>query len=128
VTFFDGGTVCFCEAFLCGQKEKKTSAPLEMENEPRSLRVRRMVAEIEEALKTETPAQVSSRFSEYQTEFPKIFELLLTRTYRREILEMMLRNLEKMESGSLSQHNASVAVGGVLVEEYVKPQLNGSKK
>jgi hypothetical protein len=99
---------------------------MESTPEPRSVRVRRMVAEVEEALMTETPAQVSSRFSEYQTEFPKIFELLLARTYRREILEMMLRNLEKMEAGSLSQHNASVAVGGVLVDEFVKPQLAGA--
>jgi hypothetical protein len=91
--------------------------------ESRSTRVRRMVAEVEEALRTETPAQVSSRFAEWQQEFPRIFEMLLTRTYPRDTLEMMLKNLEKMESGTLSQHDASVAVGTVLVDTYVKPQL-----
>lgn len=89
----------------------------------KSERVRQMVQEVEEALQTETPAQVSARFSDYQTEFPRIFEMLLTRTYPRDVLEMMIRSLEKMEQGSLSQHNASVAVGTVLVDRFVKPQL-----
>lgn len=91
--------------------------------ESRSVHVRKMIVEVEEALRTETPAQVSSRFAEWQLEFPRIFEMLLTRTYPRETLDMMLKNLEKMESGSLSQHDASVAVGTVLVDTYVKPQL-----
>lgn len=93
--------------------------------EPRSVKVRRLVLEVEKALESETPAQVSSRFVEFQTEFPRIFEMVLKRTYPRDVLEMMLRNLEKMEAGGLSQHNASVAVGGVLVDRFVKPQLAG---
>lgn len=92
-------------------------------NEQRSQKVRRLVAEVEEALKTKTPAQVSADFAEFQAEFPRIFEMVLTRTYPRDILEMMLRQLEKMESGNTSQHNASVAVGGALVDRFVKPQL-----
>ena len=92
----------------------------------KSERVRQMIVEVEEALRTQTPAQVSSQFSEYQTEFPKIFEMLLTRTYPRDVLDMMLKNLERMEAGSLSQHNASVAVGTVLVDRFVKPQLKNT--
>lgn len=95
--------------------------------EPRSVRVHRLIHEVEKALESETPAQVSSRFAEFQTEFPRIFEMVLKRAYPRDVLEMMLRNLEKMEAGSLSQHNASVAVGGVLVDRFVKPQLNGQR-
>ena len=95
--------------------------------EPRSVRARRMIAEIEEALETQTPAQVVSRFPAWQTEFPKIFEILLSRTYKRDFLEMMLQQLEKVERGTVSQHNASVAVGTMLVEKVVKPQINGSK-
>lgn len=91
--------------------------------EPRSQKVRRLVAEVEEALRSQTAAQVSANFAEFQTEFPKIFEMVLTRTYPRDVLDMMLRQLEKMEGGTMSQHNASVAVGGVLVDRFVKPQL-----
>lgn len=97
-----------------------------MEN-TRSVRVKQMILDIEEALATETPAQVCSRFAEYQKEFPKIFELLLTRNYSRDILAMMVDQLERVERGSVSQHNASVAVGTVLVDRIVKPQLKGKK-
>lgn len=91
--------------------------------EPKSIRVKRMIEEVETALRSETPAQVSSCFADFQKEFPRIFEMVLTRTYPREILEMMISQLEKMETGNLSQHNASVHVGGVLVDRFVKPQL-----
>ena len=97
-----------------------------MEN-TRSVRVKQMILDIEEALTTETPAQVCSHFAEYQKEFPKIFELLLTRNYSRDILAMMVDQLERVERGSVSQHNASVAVGTVLVDRIVKPQLKGKQ-
>ena len=95
---------------------------------PRSQKVRQWVLEVEEALRNQTAAQVSADFAEFQIEFPRIFEMVLTRTYPREILEMMLKQLEKMESGTMSQHNASVAVGGALVDRFVKPQLANTKK
>jgi IS4 transposase len=91
--------------------------------ETRSVRARRMIAEVEESLRTKTPAQVSADFADWQKEFPKIFEMVLTRTYSREIMSMMLDQLERVERGSTSQHNASVAVGTVLVDKIVKPQL-----
>lgn len=94
----------------------------------RSQKVRQWVKEVEEALRTQTAAQVSADFADFQAEFPRIFEMVLTRTYPRDILEMMLKQLEKMEAGTMSQHNASVAVGGALVDRFVKPQLANAKK
>lgn len=96
--------------------------------ETKSVKVRRMIQEVEEALREESPAQVSTRFADYQKEYPKIFEMVLTRTYPRDIMEMMILQLEKMEAGNVSQHNASVHVGGVLVDRFVKPQLKHAEK
>ena len=96
--------------------------------EKRSVRARRMVREVEAALATQTPAQVSAMFAEWQIEFPKVFEMLLTRTYNREFLDTMLHQLERVEVGNTSQHNASVAVGTMLVEGIVKPQLREAGK
>lgn len=96
--------------------------------ERRSVRARRMIQEVETALETQTAAQVASQFAEWQKEFPKIFEILLTRTYNREIMTMMLDQLERVERGATSQHNASVAVGTVLVDTIVKPQLRDAGK
>jgi hypothetical protein len=96
--------------------------------EKRSVRVKRMIQEVEEALQTQTPLQVSSQFADWQTEFPKIFEMIITRNYDRGIMSMMIEQFEKVERGSKSQHDASVAVGTVLVDKIVKPQLNNAKK
>ena len=87
-----------------------------------------MIEEVEVALGTQTPAQVSTGFAEYQKEFPKIFEMLLRRDYNRGFMEMMLNQLERVERGSTSQHDASVAVGTVLVDQIVKPQLRAAGK
>ena len=95
---------------------------------PKSQRVRQYIAEVETALQTQTPAQVSANFADFQKEFPKIFEIVLTRTYPREIMAILLDNLDRMERGTRSQHDASVAVGTVLVDRIVKPQLAGAKK
>lgn len=96
-------------------------------SDTKSVRARRMIAAVEEALQSETAAQVASRFSDEQVEFPKIFEMLLTRNYRREFLEMMLQQLERVENGRVSQHDASISVGQVLVDEIVKPQIANKK-
>lgn len=96
------------------------------DQETRSTRARRMILEVESALETMTAAQVSSQFPEWQKEFPKLFEMVLTRTYSRDIMAMMLDQLERVERGSTSQHNASVAVGTVLVDRIVKPQLDAA--
>jgi ABC-type phosphate transport system auxiliary subunit len=88
-----------------------------------SLRLKQMILDVEEALKTKTPAQVSAEFAEYQKDYPTVFETLLQKEYRRDILAMMVDQLDKIERGQVSQHNASVAVGTVIVDRIVKPQL-----
>jgi len=98
------------------------------ESERRSIYVKRMILEVEEALQTQTPAQVSSQFGEFQRDFPKIFETVLTRTYNREFMGMMLDQLDKKERGKTSKNNQSVAVGTMLVDKIVKPQLAAAGK
>ena len=95
---------------------------------PRSQVVRRFIDDVETALQTQTPAQVMTQFADFQKQFPQIFQLVLTRTYSRDIMAILLDNLDRMERGTRSQHDASVAVGTVLVDRVVKPQLGGAKK
>jgi len=80
------------------------------------------------ALQTQTPAQVMTQFADFQKQFPQIFQLVLTRTYPRDIMAILLDNLDRVERGTRSQHDASVAVGTVLVDRIVKPQISGGKK
>ena len=104
------------------------TAPVTVPKEPRSALVRRSITQVEEALRTQTPAQVMTQFADFQKQFPQIFQLVLTRTYPRDIMAILLDNLDRMERGTRSQHDASVAVGTVLVDRIVKPQLASSKK
>jgi hypothetical protein len=97
-------------------------------SESRSVRARRMIQEVETALESQSGAQVASQFAEWQKEFPRIFEMILKRDYNRSLMEMMLQQMEKVEAGTVSQHNASVAVGTVLVDTIVKPQLKADPK
>jgi hypothetical protein len=94
--------------------------------EKKSVVARRMIAEVEKALLTESPASVVSRFAEYQLEFPKLFATLLNRDYPRDVLGLMIAQIEKVENGRMSQHDASVAVGSVLVNQFVKPQMGNA--
>ena len=99
-----------------------------MSTPTKSARVREMILDIEDAMKTKTPAQIGTEFADYQKEFPSIFAMLLKKDYRRDILAMMVDQLDKMERGDISQHNASVNVGTILVDRIVKPQLGNAEK
>ena len=96
------------------------------ESERKSVRVRRMIAEVNEAMKTKVAASVAAQFPDYEKEFPSIFKMLVNPNpvlYPPEVFEKLLLQLEKIESGESSQHDASVSVGSLLVDKFVKPNL-----
>jgi len=96
------------------------------DEEKKSVKVRRMIAEVQEAMKTNVASSVAAQFPDYEKEFPAIFKILVNPNpslYPPNVLEMMIQQLEKIENGTTSQHDASVAVGGVLVNKFVKPNL-----
>lgn len=106
----------------------RTIFVLVLRMEPKSVRARKMITEMEDALKKDSVDTVEVNFQNYKSEFPSIFAMILKGGYKKELLEMMLKQLEKVESGSVSQHDASVTVGTVLVDKIVKPQLRNAGK
>ena len=96
--------------------------------EKKSVRARRMILEVENALQLESPDNIKANFKEWQLEFPTLFSILLRGNYDREMLAMMLAQVEMTESGKTNQHDASVAIGTILVDRFVKPQLGPSKE
>jgi len=99
-----------------------------MDPAPKSVRVRNSILEIEKALETQTAAQVSAQFGDFQKEFPKVFDTVIKGGYNRGFMAMMLDQMDKMEHGKTNQHDASVAVGQLLVDNIVKPQLKAAGK
>jgi len=95
--------------------------------EKRSVRAKRMILEVSEAIHEKSNDEVTIEFADWKKEFPKIFEMILARSLKPEFIAMMIAQFEQVEEGSVTQHNASVAVGTMLVDKIVKPQLAGKK-
>ena len=89
----------------------------------RSERVKLMVKEVTEALLSKSPAVVAGLFPNYQTEFPLLFAMILKPDYDQVILQKLIEQFEKMESGAQTQHQSSVEVGTVLVNTFVKGKV-----
>jgi hypothetical protein len=68
---------------------------------------------------------IRNRVPEFIENYPELFKKVI---YHKDLapIQTMLSMLDKMGSGQLSQHQASVIVGKKLVDRYVTPQLNGT--
>lgn len=71
--------------------------------------------------------QVRQQFSLFENKYPALFKKLINRDCDPEQLEFVLNRLEQVRTGNKSQHDASVEVGQVLVDKYVKPELEKKK-
>ena len=102
----------------------------------RSVGVRQMVTEIKAAqARGLAPHEIQVELSHWETEYPRLFAMVNGGGYSEAMLNAMLTQLEAVEAGRQTTHDASVAVGTVLVNSYVRPQLGmeqaplpGSKK
>ena len=63
--------------------------------------------------------------AKFAQDYPELFKKVIQRQDLSH-LSVMLGALDKMETGALSQHQASILVGQRLVDKIVKPQLSGN--
>jgi hypothetical protein len=70
-------------------------------------------------------ADIKTQYADFNKGYPELMKKLLTKSDLSH-LGVMLNALDKMEEGTLNQHQASIMVGQRLVDKIVKPQLNGS--
>jgi hypothetical protein len=75
--------------------------------------------------KTEAEIKAVPPLETFSKDYPELFKKVLQKQDLSH-LGIMLNALDKMESGSLSQHQASILVGQRLVDKFVKPQLSGN--
>tara|TARA_B110000208_G_C11638766_1_gene383631 strand:+ start:573 stop:881 length:309 start_codon:yes stop_codon:yes gene_type:complete len=69
-------------------------------------------------------ALMVSEYPNLHTAFPAIFNIAVGESYDFERLRKMLDLAEKVKTNEVSEHDASVEVGQILVDDIVKPQLN----
>jgi hypothetical protein len=68
----------------------------------------------------------SIKYPLFKQNYPTLFEKLFDSTFDKKMLNLMLEEKKNIDSNEISRHNASVKIGEVLVDKYVKPMLSVS--
>ena len=68
-------------------------------------------------------AEIEKELAAEKEESPKLFAMCLDPKHSPAMLFAMLAQLESVEKGVRSTHDASVAVGTILVNSFVRPKL-----
>jgi hypothetical protein len=100
--------------------------PLDFDPKTRAAYVRDCVKQIEgyqrEGLNHD---QIKAKVPTFYRDYKNLFEMLVNpQGYNKQDLKTMLAMLDRMGSGDLTQHQASVIVGKRLAEQYIKPDTN----
>jgi len=99
--------------------------PLEFDPKERATFLRSMLAAVPPLVAHGVPAtDITARYPKLAEEYPKLLKMMLAKEDLSPI-NAMLKALDRMATGSLTQHKASILVGQTLVDTFVKPQLNG---
>ena len=91
----------------------------------RNTYIRHTLQRIEQYLAAGLPPHaIEERVPEFKKDFPKLYDTVMTPGYNKQSLQTMLAMLEKMGTGQLSQHTASMIVGQRVYDTFVKPQVD----
>lgn len=91
----------------------------------RNIYIREQIAKVK-ALKEQgkTKEEITKEVKQFVEDYPQLFKMVVGNENLNEAsLRTMLSLLEKMGTGELSQHQASVIVGQRLYDNYVKPAV-----
>uniref|UniRef100_A0A6C0KRW6 Uncharacterized protein n=1 Tax=viral metagenome TaxID=1070528 RepID=A0A6C0KRW6_9ZZZZ len=100
--------------------------PLDYEPASRAKYIRAMLRDIASWMaKGDSDEIIRERAKDFIEQYPELFKKIIARQDLSPI-QQMLSMLDKMAQGSISQHQASIAVGKKLVDQYVTPSLNGN--
>lgn len=64
--------------------------------------------------------QIKAAMGDFVENYPLLFQMAMSPSYSPQRLNMMLQMLDRMGTG-MTQHQASVVVGQVLADQYIKP-------
>ena len=96
----------------------------EIRNNKRSVGARALVEAIKAAQKRGlSNEEIEKELAQEKEDYPKLFGMVLDPRHSPAMLYAMLSQLEAVEGGAKSTHDASVAVGTILVNSFVRPKL-----
>jgi hypothetical protein len=116
------------------QRDRRTDAermaeaanrPLDFEPKSRAQYIRDSIQLVEtyqkEGLSTEA---IQAKVPTFVRDYKNLFEMITHPDgYNKQSLKTMLAMLDRMGSGELTQHQASVIVGERLADTYIKPSI-----
>jgi hypothetical protein len=71
-----------------------------------------------------TSEEIKAEVSRFAEDYPALFKMLMSSdNFNEASLKTMLALLERMGTGEMSQHQASVVVGQRLHDVYIKPKM-----
>ncbi len=70
----------------------------------------------------------NTKYSIITTKYKSMLKIVFSDKYDKQRLEYMIRLASRVHKGEVEEKTASVAVGQVLVDQIVKPQLDSNKK
>jgi len=73
-------------------------------------------------------ADMKERYPEFAESHQEIFKSVLSGSLDMNMFKYMISMLKQMERGNITERNASIEVGQVLVDKYVKPLVDDDKK
>lgn len=95
--------------------------PLDFDPKTRAQYVRDCVAQLEEYMNQGlNQAEIKSKMSTFARDYSNLFETITTKQEYKQDLKTMLAMLDRMATGDLTQHQASVIVGKKLADKYIK--------
>lgn len=97
--------------------------------------IKSQVEEIENYIKKKKKNMTSEEFDkdiklkykEFNLTYPALFSKILDGTLEKKQFNYMLGMMSRVRNEELSDHDASVQVGQVLVDKYVKPLVDNKK-
>jgi hypothetical protein len=70
----------------------------------------------------------NSKYSIITSKYKSMLKIIFSDKYDKQRLEYMIRLANRVHKGEIEEQKASVAVGQILVDQIVKPQLKDTKK
>ncbi len=102
--------------------------PLDFNPASRAQTIRESVLGIKRMIAADkTESEIRSQYQDFSMSFPELFKKLIAGEDISH-LTSMLHMLDKMSTGDLSQHQASMIVGTRLAERFLPPQFRPSQQ
>jgi hypothetical protein len=67
--------------------------------------------------------QIKAALGDFVDNYPQLFQMAMSPSYSPQRLNVMLQMLDRM-AGGMTQHQASVAIGQILANQYIKPVVD----